>query len=707
MQDSSHPADLPDRQDLDFVGSPVAIDRTGCGGLVVAADKNDVIYAWHRGELAAGPVWELALETYDPNNPLLSQLAWQPSLASLYAVTGSELVRIQIAADCSASVAWRRPLGTRTENGSPTIEGDTIWFAVNGRNVLAGYDARTGARLAEVPLGGTTLEAPTIVDHSLVVGTFTGLVEGFSLGKASLPTHAASAGKVAAESSWADARHGWQSRASGVYATDDAGRSWRRIYAQPALAVARVSKSAGLIDVGVDPGRCMCTTRKLWTDGRRQELARDEGRRRRLHGQRRRSLLVAAGRDARAHRGSRCSPAGRPRARAPPSRFRTARSWAPPRSRTGSSRSSRAASAARAGTPPRACSSCTGRRRPRSCSRRSRAARSRGRSRRAGRSSPSRRPTSGRAGAVGHVDVERRRPELAGGFVACPTLKLRRDPLSDGGAEAVDRGDVAGSIEPDCHAGVDCRSQRGRARSVARARRRPCRRRTSLPSSRRTRACVSPSLTPCQPVNGLGCVAVAPAPGSASASVARKRHDDPAHRCPDDRTAAARALACAPMLELRPNCELCDKDLPPDPPDARICSYECTFCAACVEDVLHDVCPNCGGGFQVRPIRPAQAWREGTGLVNDPPGDAAPPHAVHPRGARRVRRNPARGSAGRALGTPTRAGRHSRRALAVRPRPHECVRRPDAGRGRACRRSRGSRPARRSRGPGSAARPPR
>ncbi len=74
------------------------------------------------------------------------------------------------------------------------------------------------------------------------------------------------------------------------------------------------------------------------------------------------------------------------------------------------------------------------------------------------------------------------------------------------------------------------------------------------------------------------------------------------------------------MLEIRPNCELCDRDLPPDATDARICSYECTFCAACVEDVLHDVCPNCGGGFQPRPIRPANAWRDGTGLAHDPAG---------------------------------------------------------------------------------------
>ncbi len=74
------------------------------------------------------------------------------------------------------------------------------------------------------------------------------------------------------------------------------------------------------------------------------------------------------------------------------------------------------------------------------------------------------------------------------------------------------------------------------------------------------------------------------------------------------------------MLELRPNCELCDRDLPPGSADARICSYECTFCADCVENVLHDVCPNCGGGFQPRPIRPAAVWREGAGLLHDPPG---------------------------------------------------------------------------------------
>ncbi len=59
------------------------------------------------------------------------------------------------------------------------------------------------------------------------------------------------------------------------------------------------------------------------------------------------------------------------------------------------------------------------------------------------------------------------------------------------------------------------------------------------------------------------------------------------------------------MLQLRPNCECCDKSLPPDSSEAVICSFECTFCASCAESVLHGQCPNCGGGFSPRPIRPA------------------------------------------------------------------------------------------------------
>lgn len=74
-------------------------------------------------------------------------------------------------------------------------------------------------------------------------------------------------------------------------------------------------------------------------------------------------------------------------------------------------------------------------------------------------------------------------------------------------------------------------------------------------------------------------------------------------------------------LELRPNCEYCDKDLPPNATEARICTFECTFCADCVEGKLYDVCPNCGGGFVQRPIRPATEWRPGLSVVKRPPSE--------------------------------------------------------------------------------------
>lgn len=77
------------------------------------------------------------------------------------------------------------------------------------------------------------------------------------------------------------------------------------------------------------------------------------------------------------------------------------------------------------------------------------------------------------------------------------------------------------------------------------------------------------------------------------------------------------------MLEIRPNCELCDLDLSPETTDARICSYECTYCAKCVDTVLQNVCPTCGCGFAPRPIRPATAWRPEKllGLRYHPPGE--------------------------------------------------------------------------------------
>ena len=60
------------------------------------------------------------------------------------------------------------------------------------------------------------------------------------------------------------------------------------------------------------------------------------------------------------------------------------------------------------------------------------------------------------------------------------------------------------------------------------------------------------------------------------------------------------------MLALRPNCEHCGTDLPYNATGAMICTFECTFCQHCVETVLYNVCPNCGGGFSLRPVRPKQ-----------------------------------------------------------------------------------------------------
>ncbi|MEZ7831604.1 MAG: DUF1272 domain-containing protein [Gammaproteobacteria bacterium] len=72
------------------------------------------------------------------------------------------------------------------------------------------------------------------------------------------------------------------------------------------------------------------------------------------------------------------------------------------------------------------------------------------------------------------------------------------------------------------------------------------------------------------------------------------------------------------VLELRPNCELCDKNLPAASTQAHICTYECTFCSHCVKNVLYNVCPNCGGGFSKRPIRPRTERRPGVSLEHQP-----------------------------------------------------------------------------------------
>jgi len=72
------------------------------------------------------------------------------------------------------------------------------------------------------------------------------------------------------------------------------------------------------------------------------------------------------------------------------------------------------------------------------------------------------------------------------------------------------------------------------------------------------------------------------------------------------------------MLEIRPTCEHCNMPLPPDSTEAMICTFECTFCRTCVAEVLGNVFPNCGGGFSMRPVRPARNLKSGNYLGTNP-----------------------------------------------------------------------------------------
>ena len=75
------------------------------------------------------------------------------------------------------------------------------------------------------------------------------------------------------------------------------------------------------------------------------------------------------------------------------------------------------------------------------------------------------------------------------------------------------------------------------------------------------------------------------------------------------------------MLEIRPTCEHCNKSLPFDSTEAMICTFECTYCKDCVDSVLQQVCPNCGGHFEKRPIRPKhllETYPVSTAIVHKP-----------------------------------------------------------------------------------------
>jgi hypothetical protein len=270
---ASHPESIDQPLDLDFVGSPVVFERPDCGELVAAHDKNAQLFGWRANDLQAGPLWTIDLERFDPSNPVLSQLAYDPARHALYAVTGSHLVRVDIGADCSASVAWSRELPTFSLNGSPTIAGDMLWFAQSGTPTLVGADTDFGFNIASLALPGLTLAAPTVLDGRIFVGTFTGQLVGFSSSSAAAVQAGPDAPAVPGHSSWSDGRHGWVSRESGVWATEDGGRHWRQIFDRPATRVVRTSVSTGVIRTATVASGCTCAY-DLWTkDGGRHWTA--------------------------------------------------------------------------------------------------------------------------------------------------------------------------------------------------------------------------------------------------------------------------------------------------------------------------------------------------------------------------------------------------------------------------------------------------
>jgi hypothetical protein len=273
---ASHPPDIRGNDDLDFVGSPVIVDRTGCGELVAALNKNGRLYLWRSIHIARGPIQTLALQNASPQQPVLTQPAYSPELASLYVVTFSRLVRVTITKNCHARIAWSRPLGSATLHGSPTVSGNVVWLTLSGSPAkLAGFDARTGALRLSRMLGGISFAAPLAVDGRLFVDAR----HGYTTPTAAASRPATAASTLPEYRSWADTEHGWESREDGVYATENAGSTWERLRAWYATRVLRTSATAGVISVGEPAPACDCATQQLWTidGGRTWRVAKDIG----------------------------------------------------------------------------------------------------------------------------------------------------------------------------------------------------------------------------------------------------------------------------------------------------------------------------------------------------------------------------------------------------------------------------------------------
>jgi hypothetical protein len=264
---ASHPDDVPGAGDFDFIGSPVIFTPPGCGELIAAANKNGRVYLWESASIASGPVVDVALQATSEDEPLLTQLAYDPRTKSLYASTFTSLIRVALDGCENAHVAWKVRYPNPTLQGSPTVAGATVWVALSGAPAhLRGYDAATGRLRYDRAVGGISFAPPAALAGRLFEGADHGFADRSATGERAAPQ----AARVRAYTSWSDKRHGWQSRESGVYATDDGGHTWRRIYASYAQRVVRLSPSNGVISIGTGSVSCACRERQLWTsDGGR------------------------------------------------------------------------------------------------------------------------------------------------------------------------------------------------------------------------------------------------------------------------------------------------------------------------------------------------------------------------------------------------------------------------------------------------------
>jgi outer membrane protein assembly factor BamB len=289
---ASHPTEIDQSLDLDFGSAPVLVTRHGCPELVVAVNKNGTMYAWRTDGVDAGPAWSVRVSRAKIESPLITQPAWSPRHSSLYLGVGGQYFRILVGSDCRPHRSWTIRLRPAYIQGAPTVARDTVWFSGAGTlEGLLGVDALTGRVTVRARLAGDAYAAPTVVDRSLFVATFAGGLHGF------LPRGVPigrSLSDVPGHVSFLDRAHGWVARESGVYSTDDAGLTWRKIFAYPAIRIVRTGLRSGVVETGSPASRCHCRARFLWTrDGGR--FWRDSGLRATLVAGRGRLLYAARG----------------------------------------------------------------------------------------------------------------------------------------------------------------------------------------------------------------------------------------------------------------------------------------------------------------------------------------------------------------------------------------------------------------------------